>query len=303
MPIEIKAVSGMEQLERWVAIQNEVFPEDPETTSMKALIRAQESGHVDLLAYLDGEPVGAAMLADDPESHSSGRPWVEVHVLPGRRGRGVGAALLGAVSSHARDRGATGLACKVRADDAYSLAYIGRRGFVEYGRWEHCTLDLGSDRLTDPLIPDAIELAWFGDRPSLLEGMHAVALATYPELGGHRARHAESFIDWQVYEFGSPNTLLEVIPVGVTGDQVIGFATMRKLLDGATAEVRTVLVLPEWRRRGVASALLRAQLIRARTTGVARVLVRVRHTWPIDLFRTLGFDVGDGSILFHGPLL
>ncbi len=300
--IEIKTVSGMEQLECWVAIQNEVFPDDPETTSMKALIRAQESAHVDLLAYLDGQPVGAAMLAGDPESRSSGRPWVEVHVLPGRRGRGVGGALLGAVSSHARDRGATGLACKVRANDAYSLAFVRRRGFVECGRWKHCTFDLDSNRLIEPVLPEAIELAWLGDRPSPLEGMHAVAFATYPELGGHRARHAESFIDWQVYEFGSPNTLLDVIPVAVADGQVVGFATMRKILDGATAEVRTVLVLPEWRRRGVASALLRAQLLRARTTGVVRVLVRVRHTWPIDLFRTLGFGVADGSILFNGPL-
>jgi GNAT superfamily N-acetyltransferase len=301
--IEIVPVSGMEQLERWVAIQNKVFPDDPETTSMKALVRAQEAGHIDLLAYLNGEPVGIAMLSDDPESHSSGLPWVEVNVLPEHRGRGVGGALLGAVSSHARDHGATGLACKVRTNDAYSLAFLRRRGFVEYGRWEHCTLDLGSHRTTDPVIPDAIELAWFGDRPSLLEGMHAVAVATYPELGGHRARHAESFVDWQVYELGSPNTLLDVIPVALTGDQVVGFATMRKLLDGVTAEVRTVLVLPEWRRRGVASALLCAQLARARSAGMARVMVRVRHSWPIDLYRKLGFDVADGSIMFHGPLL
>jgi GNAT superfamily N-acetyltransferase len=194
------------------------------------------------------------------------------------------------------------LACRVRTDDTYSLAFLGRRGFVEYGRWQHCTLDL-SDRLTDPPIPDGIELAWFGDRGSLLEGMHAVASATYPELGGHRARHAESFTDWQVYELGSPNTMLDVVPVALSGDQIVGFATMRKLLDGTTGEIRTVLVLPEWRRRGVASAVVCTQLARARAAGIARVMVRVRHTSPIDFFRRLGFDVADGSIMFHGPLL
>jgi GNAT superfamily N-acetyltransferase len=301
--IEIKAVSGMEQLERWVAVQNEVLPDAPETASMKALIRAQESGHVDLLAYLDGEPVGTGMLADDRESQSSGRPWVEVNVLPERRGRGVGAALLCDLSSNARDRGATGLACKVRADDAYSLAFLTRRGFVEYGRFERCTLDLASGPLPDAVVPDGVELAWVGDRPSLLDGMYAVAVGTYPELGGHRARQAESLIDWQVYELGSPNTLLDIVPVAVAGDQVVGFATMRTFPDGHTGEVRTVVVLPEWRRRGVASALLCAQLARARDTGMARVIVRVRHSWPVDLFRTLGFDVADGNILLHGPLI
>jgi ribosomal protein S18 acetylase RimI-like enzyme len=302
VPIEIRPVSGMEQLERWVAVRNEVFPDDPENVGMMALVRAQEPDHVNLLAYLDGEPAGTAMLADDPESQSSGRPWVEVNVPVRHRGRGVGTALFAAVAVHARDRGATGLACEVRADDAYSRAFLERRGFREYGRFEQCALELTADSLPDPVTPDGIKLTWLGDEPSLLQGMHAVAVVTYPELLSHRARQAESFLDWQVYELGSPNTLLDAVPVAVAGDEAVGFATMRRLLDNTVGEIRTVVVLPEWRRQGVASALIGGLLERARAGGMSRVVVWVRHSWPIELFRRLGFEVADGAILLQGPL-
>jgi hypothetical protein len=56
--IEVKAVSGMEALERWVAVHNEIRPDDPESAAMKALIRAEEREHIDLLAYVDGEWAG-----------------------------------------------------------------------------------------------------------------------------------------------------------------------------------------------------------------------------------------------------
>jgi GNAT superfamily N-acetyltransferase len=301
--IEVKAVSGMEQLERWVAVQNEVRPDDPESTSMKALIRAQEPGHLDLLAYVEGEPAGAGMLADDPESRRSAHPWVAVNV-PGRhRSQGVGTALLGAlVRPRARSR-CDRTALPGSGSDVYSRSFLDRRGFVEYGRFERCSLDLDSRELSAAALPEGIELAWLDDRPDVLDAMHGVALATYPELGGHRARQAESFLDWQVYELGSPNTLLDAVPVALADGRVVGFATMRKHLDATTGELRTVLVLPEWRRRGIASALLGAQLSRARDRGICRVTVWVRHTQPLDLFLSLGFRVEDGSILLHGPLL
>ena len=303
MSVEVQVVSGMAQLERWVAVQNEVRPDDPETTSMKALIRAREPGHVDLLAYVEGEPAGAGMLADDAESKRSGHAWVVVNVPARHRGRGVGAALFGALSDHARNRGASGLACQVRADDAYSRSFLDRRGFVEYGRFQRCSLDLDAHELSTYALPPDVALAWLGDQPALLEGMHRVAATTYPELGGNRARQAESFVEWQVYELGSPNTLLEAVPVALAAERVVGFATMRKLLDATTGELRTVAVLPEWRRQGIATALLRAQLARAHEGGVRRVTAWVRHTQPLELFLSLGFQAEDRSILLRGPLL
>jgi GNAT superfamily N-acetyltransferase len=126
MAIDVRPVSGMDQLARWVAVHNEVRPDDPLTVEGRALIRAEESDQLDLLAYLDGEAAGAATLAGNPEGEDSDRIWMQVEVLPAYRGRGVGTALLHAVSEQARARGHTTLACHSQVDDAYSLSFLER---------------------------------------------------------------------------------------------------------------------------------------------------------------------------------
>ena len=190
----------------------------------------------------------------------------------------------------------------MRADDSYSRSFLDRRGFLEYGRFNRCSLDLAGRELEPATLPAGVELAWLGDRPDLLQDLHRVAFATYPELGGNRARQAEDFLEWQVYELGSPNTLLDAVPIALAGS-VAGYATMRKLLNASIGELRTVVVLPKWRRQGFASALLRAQLARVRDGGVRRVRAWVRHTQPVEFFLSLGFRVEDASILLRGPLL
>jgi GNAT superfamily N-acetyltransferase len=302
MAIEIKPVSGGEQLERWVAVHNEIRPDDPEDASMKALIRAEESEHVDLLAYLDGKPVGTAMLSGDAESEASGRPWIEVDVLPAYRGRGVGGALLAAASEHARRRGQIGFSCETRADDAYSLSFLERRGFVENRRWNQFVLELDADENTGPAPPDGVDLTSIADRPELLARMYEVAASTFPELGGHFARHAESFVKWQVYELGSPATPLDLAPLAIVNGTVVGFATMRTLFDNTVGELRMVTVLPEWRCRGIASALLATQAAGARRTGIRRLTAWVPDDGPAALYRKLGFEQAASYIVFEGPL-
>jgi GNAT superfamily N-acetyltransferase len=133
--------------------------------------------------------------------------------------------------------------------------------------------------------------------------MHEVAAATYPELGGHMALHAESFIKWQVYELGSPATRLDLAPLAVAGGRVIGFATMRKLLDDTTGELRMVAVLPEWRGRGVASALLAAQIAGARSAGMRRLTTWVPTDGPVHLYRKVGFRDAGEFVVLQGPLV
>jgi hypothetical protein len=82
--LEIRPASGFADLERWVAMRNEVVPDDPGDTGMMALIRASELDHVNLLAWRDGEVVGVGMLTADPNAPASAHPYVEV-MVPQRR--------------------------------------------------------------------------------------------------------------------------------------------------------------------------------------------------------------------------
>ena len=56
MEIEIRPVSGYDDLERWVAARNEAVPDDPQNTVMMALVRASELSRLDLLA-VEGDEI------------------------------------------------------------------------------------------------------------------------------------------------------------------------------------------------------------------------------------------------------
>lgn len=304
MAIEIRPVSGYADLERWVEARNEVLPDDPDSAEMMALVRASELDHVDLLACLGEDVVGTGMLAGDPNSIDSSHPYVEVTVRERYRGRGVGEALMHDLSDRARRLGKEGLQCESRAHDDYSIAFLERRGFVETGRAAKYVLDLQAFDGADPERPEGVELAILSERPELLEGMYEVARVTYPEIGGFQALQARTLHEWQLYQFGSPGTALDMTPVALADGGVIGFATLILRSDGRSAEHRIAAVLPEWRRRGIATTLLQAQLAAAKRAGVETVIAWARSEHDGQVYASrLGFEVRAETVAFRGPLL
>jgi GNAT superfamily N-acetyltransferase len=301
--IEIRAVSGYADLERWVATRNEVLPDDPDTVEMMALVRASELDHVDLLACDGEEILGTGMLAGDPESVASGYTYVEVTVPERHRGRGVGAALLKELSERARRLGREGLEAESRANDPYSIAFLEHRGFAETGRAAKYVLDLAAYEEQETPAVEGLELVMLADRPEFVQGMYEVARAAYPDMGGYQARQAQTLQDWQVYHLGSPGTALDMTPVAIADGEVIGFATMIRRADGRTAEHRIAAVRADWRGRGVARWLLLAQLDAAKRSGVETVVAwgrdgRTGRTYGADL----GFEEQAETIAFRGPL-
>ena len=303
MAIEIKAVSGYDDLERWVEARNDVLSDDPHTAEMMALVRASELEHVDLLASEDGEIVGAGMLAGDPASTASTHPYVEVTVPRTYRGRGVGAALFQELSERARRLGKEGFECEARADDQHSIAFLERRGFVETGRAAKYVLDLSAYESPPPVPSEGLELAMLADRPDLLAGVYAVAKATYPDVGAFQAKHTERLHDWQLYQLGSPTTALDMTPLAIADGDVVGFATLVRRGDNRSAEHRICAVLPDWRGRGIATVLLQEQLAAAKRAGVETIVAWGRSA---DVGRTygtkLGFEPCGETIAFRGPL-
>ena len=90
-----------------------------------------------LLAFVDDEPVGIAVCFFGLSSFRA-RPLLNIHdlaVLPGRRGGGVGRALLAAAERHAREHGHCKLTLEVQEDNAPALRLYERFGFrnVVYG--------------------------------------------------------------------------------------------------------------------------------------------------------------------------
>jgi ribosomal protein S18 acetylase RimI-like enzyme len=300
--IEIRSVSGYEGLERLVVARNEVLPDDPESAVMMALVRASEAEHVDLIAVEAGEIVGTGMLAGDPNSVESTHPYVEVTVAHRHRGRGVGTALLRELSEHVRRLGKDGVQCEARANDAYSIGYLQRRGFVEIGRLDQVALELGAAERVPPTPPAGIEIRWLAERPDLIEGMYAVAVETYPSLGGHVAKHAETPAEWRLYELGDPRLLLDLAPIAVADDEVVGFSIALAMPDGETAVHRMTTVLPAHREL-VAPCLLDALAAAAKEAGLRELLAWPRTDELRHLHARLGYVPRTATIAFQGALL
>jgi GNAT superfamily N-acetyltransferase len=84
------------------------------------------------IAVLDGTPVALAWVKlDVPDAPTAS--LYQVWVAPQARGRGVGAALLDAAITWARERRATALHLGVTAGDGAAMRLYRRAGFVDVG--------------------------------------------------------------------------------------------------------------------------------------------------------------------------
>jgi GNAT superfamily N-acetyltransferase len=300
--IEVRPVSGYADLALWIEVRNEDAPDDPETVEMMALVRARELHRMDLLAFLDGEPAGAAMLAGDPASVGSSHPYVDVRVPERLRGCGVGTALVAELAEEARRQGKEGFECSVLTSDAHSLGYVERRGYRQIRTVDKWTLDLTGSIPENP-PPAGIEIGWLAERPDLMNAMYAVAAEAYPEFGGWVARQADTLQDWLLYELGNPSLPVELTSVAVTDDEeVAGFSTFLGLPDGRIASHRMVAVARAWRERGIARALVSTQLQGAKDAGYERMVAWRRGASPDSAFTDLGFERGHSWTVFLGPL-
>jgi ribosomal protein S18 acetylase RimI-like enzyme len=295
--IEIREVHGLVDLEPWVEVRNRALPHDPERMQMMVLVRATELEQVDLLALCDGEPVGTAMVAGDPHSVETRRPYVEAAVLPQYRSRGIGSALLEAIYEQARQRGYDGVWCSAREDDEATIAFLDSHGFVATHRRERVAFPVtGATEPSPP--PPGIELAPFTQRFDALAGMHEVARLTYPEFSTHFAGQTASLLEWQTYELSDEAVILELTLIAFAAEEVAGFATALRGPEEGTASHRTLAVAPTWRRRGVASSLVRAQQAAASELGLDRLTVWCKSEAAACLFDALGYEAIDVALDF-----
>ena len=227
--------------------------------------------------------------------HSSvaGSAFAMVRVLPERRRSGIGSALVEAAAAAARELGCGSAWGCVHSGDEESLGFATRRGFEEVGR---------EVELSRPLVPGEGEIprgiVELGDdhRP----GAYAVAVAAVPDMPTAGAPQARPFDEWAERELAGA-----VAFVALEGGAVVGYATLEAPGDDPTRlEHGFTGVLPEYRRRGVATALGEAQIAWAAGHGY-EALVTTTGFWKAALrgqMAKLGFDERPGPVLVRGPV-
>lgn len=266
---EIREI-GEDELERWVELKRSATARTG-TVDDYLDWRRQAGATVWLLASSDGADAGVALGVGDWHA-PPGVGHGGIYVPADRRRGGVGTALLDGLYRWARDHRYRELLATVQEDDPTSLAWAERRGFVEVRR--NSTLALDLERVEAPSIapPDGIEIVTWADRPDLAPAMYEVAREAYPDVPGQEDDEMASFEDWLSADMQGTSDRPEATFVALADGEVVAYAKLALSSSRPTVAIHDLTgVRRQWRGRGIAGALKRAEIAWAKQAGYTRL--------------------------------
>jgi GNAT superfamily N-acetyltransferase len=255
--IDLRPCESDDDLEVWLAVRRAVLPGErtPSLDELKAGIRP---GDVNLLADLDGELAGSGLV----NRSDTGGAHIAARVLPDKRGRGVGAALLTRLAGHAVERGFERAGSHVAGDDQRSIAFARRFGFAETRRDVQQVLDIDGTA-APPRTIAGLEFVSIEARPELLREAWPLAQQGYEDV-------PIDGIDMQLDSWlAEEATLPGGSFVALAGADIVGYAGLMHWPDDSSkAEHGLTVVRRDWRGRGVAAALKEREIAWAAANGI-----------------------------------
>ena len=298
---EIRPVRDDAELEHWLALRNELVPDDAiAIEDVRSWMEATTQTH--LLAFEGRELVGIGHAVLDPWRAD---PVVQPRVAPKSLHRGLGSALLAELSRWAAAQGREALLAQVEIGDDESLGFAERRGFAEIGRNLEVVLDLTGELLAiDP--PVGVEITTWAERPELVKGIYEVYREGVVDIPGEEGHEVQSFEDWLAHDLSGSGDSPEWTFAAVSSGKVVGYSKFS--LTSAqphTAHHDLTAVRRAWRGRGIAGALKSAQLAWAKEHGYTRAVTNnEERNEPIRrLNERFGYLPAGGRILMRGPLV
>jgi mycothiol synthase len=285
--IALRACETDADYEAWLAVRRAVLPNE-RAPSLDELQQGIKPDDLHLLAELDGELAGSGLM----NRSDTGRAHLAPRVLPEKRGRGVGSAILERIAEHATGLGYTEASAHVADDDDHSIAFARGFGFEETRR------DIQQELAVDGVRPrdvDGVEFLSIESRPELLEAAFPLASEGYADMPV--AGIDIPLESWLAEEATFPGGSF----VALEEEQIVGYAgLMRWDGDPAKAEHGLTVVRRDRRRRGLATALKERQIAWAAAHGV-RTLVTYTQTGNENMQAVnarLGYVTTEGTIAF-----
>ena len=292
-----------DELDRWVEASKAALDE-VDTAEGYLDWKRQARETIWLLASEAGRDVGTGIGVGGWHS-PEGVARAEVRVVGDARGRGLGSALLAELSTWARGLGYGELMGGVKEADAESLAWAGRRGFVEVGRNSMLVLDLTAIEAPRVEAPDGIEIVSWAQRPGVERGMYEVARQAYPDVPGEEEAEIASFEEWLSMDMQGAGDRPEATFLAFAEGEVVAYAKLSLSLARPTVAMHDMTgVLRAWRGRGIARALKAAEIAWAKESGYERLETQnEERNEPIRrLNERFGYVVTPGSITVRGAI-
>jgi GNAT superfamily N-acetyltransferase len=300
--LRFETPSTQQQYEQWAAILYQVSGDVFDVDEIAHFVSSDEESAF-LLVLASDEALGCGV--GRPSSIQSSL-YAMVRVLPEHRGQGVGTRIYEALSEHARRLGRESLWGRVREDDAASRDFVRNRGFREAGREYEVVLDTALPD-TSSSAPDGIELVSLADRPDLEQAVYEVDC----EVGADVPRpegddfEGQPFARWREQYLEGPGAVPNAMIAALAGDEVVGYTGLRRRgASSPVAENMLTAVRRDWRRRGIATALKREQVARARAAGIEQIFTTNDETnaGMRGVNARLGYRPAPTQIVVTGPL-
>jgi GNAT superfamily N-acetyltransferase len=280
----------------WLRVRNTLEPDDPLRLEQLLARRRAEPQRRELLARVDGVPVGVASVG--PKGAPPDLAYGYVGVLLDRRHGGLGTALLEAISTIARSWGRSSLELWAREDESDGIAFLTRRGYQEVMRERGLALDVAA------AVPPAAPPAGIGVAPvsaarAFAMGAYEVAAVTWRDIPGE-----EGIPERDAWLAVNADDAPDGALVALDGDVVVGFAGLHRLAAEGLYEHGLLAVLPDYRRRGIARALKFAQIEWVRTTGGRRLVTwnAAENRAARELNLSMGYEPLPASIAYRGVI-
>jgi mycothiol synthase len=249
-----------------------------------------------------------ARLGDEAVACAFVEPWTafaegDIAVAPEHRRQGIGSALLAEISRRARAHGKDSISGEIKESDTESRVFLEHRGFVRVGSEQAVVLEVDDIDSTEFAAPSGVRIVSRVEEPDRLEEMYAIGVQADEDIPGSAG--VQTFEQWKAHEIDKPSRRPELCFLALAGDDVVGYAALQVFGDeahhGLTATRR------DWRRRGVANALKRAEIAAAKRAGFKRLITESeeRNEPMRRLNEKLGYRPAPdwSTLVMQGPLV
>lgn len=306
--IEVRPAITDEDLATVARIVTTVSPDNP--TSVEDMRWSDEKypGGRRFVAWLDGVVAGAGgagriyMFPPDFDGL-----WGNISVLPAHRRRGVGSALLAALSDVARGAGKTMLMGRTTSDRHDAIDFLEHRGFTEHERMKVVRLELASAARPVVEAPEGLRISSLEAQPELVPGVYEVAKEALPDIPGDGPTAPDTLDEFRIRDVDRPTIPAGGFVVGidaVTG-VVVGYANLMLVPGNPNVAWHGMTgVARAWRGRGVATALKRATIAWAIDNGLEALegANDIVNAPMRAVNKRLGYQPLPDEVGFRGPL-
>ena len=295
-PAEIRVAESDADVEAYAAVANEAVPDDIPWDARKMRERRErEPRRLYLLAEVEGGPVAVGFAGP---SDNADRGFVAPRVLPAARRRGIGTALLLRLADHLEQLGFEVAGAHVDGNDEGSLAFARRFGFEESDRQVEQVRMLGDEPPAEP--PPGVTFVTIAERPELLREAYPLGVQGWADMATTEPVSI-SLEDWLADEATFPGGSF----VALADGEIVGYSGLSRLGDDPTAaEDGLTVVRRDWRRRGLATALKRAELAWAAANGIKEIVTWTQrgNEGMRAANERLGYVYRQVSVNMHGPI-